>query len=527
MKRFASALSSSYVALLAQLSLQLWFLPHLLDSVGSRLAGVYLSLIFFLGLIGLSVGWVAAPASNLIARAEAAGRYGEASRIFGAVTQLFVGTALLIFLLVALFGSSVIEVCFHADSPLLQHELTLTVLYGGIQFIFVWLFAADVIWLRAKLHDASVSALRLLGTIAVFVSLLLIEGKWTIPNVMAAQIVGPLVSYLGGKVFIRFVGGPEPRLGLWPDLHAVRDLLRVVGPGFAFMSLLQSSAASLDSLVIGALVGAHAVTDMTVIFKIGDVAALLVERALDVVIPFIAKLEAHARSDSIRRLYITGSRFLLGLGIVGATLYSFFALPVAVWWVGSEHVPALRSVFTLASFVLLTRVLNRWEIAMEIAHTSVDGLARRQLTEVVLRLVLFAFLLPAMGVEGALLAMCLSQLFAFLFLYRLRVLSRVGVQFKVYLVEVGVPGVVAGVMASATIFYWGGGLYGAEAGILFLAGGIALSAIVATATLFALLLLLERAQGLIPLRALSAALSEASQPNPKAEEKTFAPPPLA
>jgi O-antigen/teichoic acid export membrane protein len=192
---------------------------------------------------------------------------------------------------------------------------------------------------------------------------------------------------------------PELRFG-WRG--ARRGLARTI-LGFSGALFVADAAARLqtksDELVVGALLSVAAVTPYTIARKLGELAQLLTDQFLRVLLPVASTLHAEQDAARLRALYLTGTRLTLLIFTPTALTLAILGPRILAAWVGEAYAAygPLVAVLTLAGLLSTSQWPGISILQGMARHRFLAGVA---LITGVANLALSIALAPALGLMG-------------------------------------------------------------------------------------------------------------------------------
>jgi O-antigen/teichoic acid export membrane protein len=193
----------------------------------------------------------------------------------------------------------------------------------------------------------------IIGTIflaVATVAVLLLGGG--VLGMVAVSIAVMLMMQAPAIWFINRIA-PELRFG-WRG--AKRSLVRTVisfSWPLSVMDVADRLQTKTDELVIGAFLPISAVTPYAIARRLSEVAQILTDQFMRVLVPLASKLHAEDDEVRLRSVYVTGTRLTLALFLpVGCTLV-ILGRPILTVWVGAVYADYahLVTILTLASLI--------------------------------------------------------------------------------------------------------------------------------------------------------------------------------
>jgi O-antigen/teichoic acid export membrane protein len=130
-----------------------------------------------------------------------------------------------------------------------------------------------------------------------------------------------------------------PALGLrWR--HVRRGMLRLLS-GFTLPIFVTDMAEHLrsktDGIVIGAVISVGAVTPYAIALKLSEIARILSDRFIRVLLPLASELHAENDPAALRMLFTSATRLTLAIATLFGCTVVLLAEPILAAWVGSEY----------------------------------------------------------------------------------------------------------------------------------------------------------------------------------------------
>jgi O-antigen/teichoic acid export membrane protein len=224
-----------------------------------------------------------------------------------------------------------------------------------------------------------------------------------------AMLGGPPVAYLGSTVTLFAFTRPDLR----PRLRMVTSSTsrRVLRNGASFFVLATAGAVGYqsDTLVISHFIGADAVADYTVPFRLFMLAPTLVALVVTPLWPAYGEAVARGDLDWVRRTFRRSIVVSLVLTVVPTIILIPVAQPIIDRWIGPEVTPPIGLIVGIGAWA----VVNAVSLALAMLFNGC-GVLRFQVVVAtamaVSNLVLSIVLVQGIGIEGPIIATVGTQI---------------------------------------------------------------------------------------------------------------------
>jgi O-antigen/teichoic acid export membrane protein len=199
-------------------------------------------------------------------------------------------------------------------------------------------------------------------------------------------------------------------------------------------------------LIVGSMLGAIPLTFFAIAWRLVEFAKALLRTATNTLTPAISSLEAKGETESIRQVFLFGSRWVLYLMLPVQLGLIFFGRPFLTTWMGSdefarESYPSLIILASTLSLVMAQSIASRVLYGM----AKLNRFARATVIEAVVNVGLSLALGWKWGMIGVALGMAIPNLFMNLWVIGYTVYF-LNISVSKYLVEVWLRPVVLGGM---------------------------------------------------------------------------------
>jgi O-antigen/teichoic acid export membrane protein len=396
-RRVAWNTLSNYAGKLATIASGIILTPFILHQVGPVSYGLWV-------LVGSVVGYgslldlgISSAIIKYVAEYRARGQADEARRLVATALWLYTALAVVVVGLSAL-GAPLFPRLFQVPPADRETAVWLVFLAGAGTGLGLPCSTAGAVLRglhRFDLQNVLVLASALLSTIGTIVVLLLGGG---IIGVMLVSITIMLVLQAPAIWLVRRAA---PDVGVsWRGGSLAR-----VGPVLGFSSWLFAINAAgrvqtkSDEIVIGSFLPVAAVTPYALANKLSDVALMLADQFMKVLLPLASELHAGGDLARLRALYLTSTRLTLAILVpVGGTL-AVLAGPLLGAWVGAAY---SEYAYLVVILILADAIsASQWP-----AGSVLQAMVRHRLLAVtavasaIVNLGLSIVLLPRLGLAG-------------------------------------------------------------------------------------------------------------------------------
>ncbi len=357
-------------------TLGLWFLltPMILAYVGPGGYGAWVlagSLVAYGTLLGFDQG---SAIVKFLAEYRARGELARSRRLIATAQQLY----LLLGLVAVLIGIAIMPVIPAIFGvPMGQRDevstvVLLTALMLGAIISGIPVQATLGGLHRYDLYNTIEVAASLIWGMAVVVALV---AGWGVTGIIAVNI--PIIIAMR-VITVWAIRRTEPDLYVgWSG--ADRSMVRTLVQFNAFVLASQVSdrlKKKTDELIVGAFLSVVAVAPYSVARKASELAFLLSEQLVRMVLPLASELHAQRDPGRLRTLYIVATRATIGVSLPTALVLLFLTGPLLTLWVGAEYV----AVAPLVAILLLASLAS---ISAQPAVALLQGMGRIRLISMI------------------------------------------------------------------------------------------------------------------------------------------------
>lgn len=229
-------------------------------------------------------------------------------------------------------------------------------------------------------------------------------------GLIGLAVVGLTITILQGGIKALLALRNEPTLLLGARRFRSTRVREVLSFGFWNMlrSITTMVPVRITPLLVGALLGAAAVTPLSIAARLIATASAILVAATGVVVPIATAMHARRDHDAQRSLLREGGTYSLAAATVLLVLLLLLGRPLIHLWVGPDMDSAypLLVVLAVGRWISMSQVVTRGMITAQARHRT---LALVNLAQAVLTVVLIAALLRPWGVIGAVAAVALGD----------------------------------------------------------------------------------------------------------------------
>ena len=361
-RRLLVGAATNWLAFAATLLVGFFLTPYLVRRIGDGPYGVWAfveSVLAYLTLFDLGI---AACVVRFVARFHATGDRDDLNRLVSTCLALFLGLGLLLFAV----GAGLL--------PLFVGSLEEAGVPPGEVVAFALLMVANLaVTLPLSLFPSVLDGLeRFALKSAVRIALLAVRTTGTVlvleqrPSLLALGVLFTACNLVEHAVLAGLAVRALPELRLSWRLVDRATLKRVRGYSLdAFLAMVAGRACVQSGAVIaGAFLGAAPVTYFALASRLVEFAKALLRTATNTLAPAVSSLEAAGDMDTIRRMFLRGTRWVLYLILPVHLGLVVFGRPFLTTWLGGPEYaercyPALVILSATLSLVIAQSVASR------------------------------------------------------------------------------------------------------------------------------------------------------------------------
>ena len=411
--RWVLNIASNYLRVIVGIAVMFFLIPFMVSRLGVDMFGLWSLIFAVVGLFGLMDLGFATAAMKYVAELTASGDHAGRNEVLATLLVVYGVLGAICLVLVAILAGPASS--WFALSPDQAQPFTLALwLIGTVVAInFPASLVKAILIGSGRMH--LVNAIELIITLvnAALIVILLEAGLGLVGMAIATaatMLLGPIVML---PLAIRLTPGlsASPRLF---SRSRVRELL-----GFSVYFFIANVAVliilRIDPVVIKMFLALSAVAVYAVAAKIAEYTYLLNKQFSNALMPLVSQSKGAGDADTVRRILVDGTRFLLAIAVPFIALLFFYADAIVIRWMGPEFAEAVPLLRILLLAVLFSSVqLNAANVlGMTGQHRFV---AFAMGGSAVLNLILSIILIQTLGLTGVALGTLLATLVAeFLF----------------------------------------------------------------------------------------------------------------
>lgn len=413
---YAGAVISGYGLVFLQMLVQVLLIPLYLSSLGVYLFGLLMVVFGIVTLVSWGIRWLQGVVLVAAAKLEATGDRLALSRLCAAL-YLAVGAYALTAIAVAIAVLALLAAREMGGDPegiAAWSAVSLPGLFAAVSMHIVSLLGLTVeLWILIALRRQMVANLILILSLAVAIPLLVawLLGGGSLPGVISCLAVGSCVGW------VLAVAARRRRLGLKIGLRSFRgaallarsEFMGRQGRSFFFYGML-ALAMLADVPIIGFLMGPDEASRLVLVWKIAEVAVLLLWRLVDHLKPEIIMMQQAGQAERLRRVYRHALMLVRLLAAAGGILYALLGPWLVGLWVGPRYAPDEWWAYALAGAAIFWLGTAYLPESFAYSLGRIGNLARLKAVEVSAKLVLLLAFLPWFGAYSPLLALSAAHL---------------------------------------------------------------------------------------------------------------------
>jgi O-antigen/teichoic acid export membrane protein len=405
--RWVINIASNYLRVIVGIAVMFFLIPYMVSRLGIETFGLWSLIFAVVGLFGLLDLGFATAAMKYVAELTASGDHAQRNQVLATllVVYLVLG-AVCLALVAALAGPASGWFDLPADQAR-PFTLALWLIGAVVAINFPASLVKAILIGSGRMH--LVNGIELVTTLvnAALIVILLEAGL----GLAGVAIATATTMLLGPLVMLPLAIRLTPGLSASPRLFSrarVRELM-----GFSVYFFIANVAVliilRIDPVVIKSFLTLSAVAVYAVAAKIAEYAYLLNKQFSNALMPLVSQSKGAGDTDTVRRVLVDGTRFLLAIAVPFMALLFFYADAIVVRWMGPEFAEAVPLLRLLLLAVLFSSVqLNAANVlGMTGAHRFV---AFAMGGSAVVNLVLSIILIRHLGLTGVALGTLVATL---------------------------------------------------------------------------------------------------------------------
>ena len=440
---------SNYACTFIRLSMGFLLTPFILHHIGSTAFGLLTLVMSTIGYSSLLEFGIAGAITKYVAGCHARGQMHEAQSLITTALCLYSLLGLLTFGL-SLAIAPIVTNLFNVPPDMQSTALWLVVLLGFQIAISIPSAAPAAILFGLQRYDLVNLTVMIETLITALATVLVLTHGGSVLALVAVSIPLILLTQAARILIIRRIA-PDLRLG---PVRMRRQMVRTI-MSFSASVFLTNMAWRIetksDNLVIGATLPIAAITPYTIAQRLSEIARMLTEQFVKVLLPLASELDARNNKIHLRELYIASTRLTLAIFLPIGCVIVILARSILTAWVGGAYAEYANLVTILTAAGLID--ISQWP-----AGSILQGMGRhRPLAAIVVCSALANVALSIMLVRkfgltgiavGTLIPMTVAYL-GFMLPYALRV---IGVSFTDVLKNVLLPSLLPAVPTAIVLY---------------------------------------------------------------------------
>lgn len=356
--KYLRAIASGYVLMGVMTLCQLVLVPFYLEFLGVENFGILTMMLSACNYVAIGVTWLSGGMTRVLSEHFARGDLeGFAS---GYVLCRFLYVAYSLFVVTVVWMVLVLSSSASELSTDLFHSLILASLY----LVVLYAYNAERVALASRHLQWRSNLYEIVGQGGFFLTayISLVHG-FGLVGVMFAQLVGMVL------VLVIAVKCPSSNQTTIASQQVSKESLaniwkRVSGStGFqyVFFGVLILTIQA-DVLLVGWLSDANVVAKYYLLWRIPEIAILLLSRIPGTLGPFVVAMDAKNNRASLKRIYVLGYIAFFSFAGVGALVYGIYGSNILGLWVGSDKALTDSCAYTLAALAMFCVALTKWPI---------------------------------------------------------------------------------------------------------------------------------------------------------------------
>jgi len=411
--RWVINIASNYLRVIVGIAVMFFLIPFMVSRLGVDMFGLWSLIFAVVGLFGLLDLGFATAAMKYVAELTASGDHAGRNEVLATLLVVYSVLGAVCLALVALLAGPASGWFDLPPDQAQPFTLALWLIGAVVAINFPASLVKAILIGSGRMH--LVNAVELVITLvnAALIVILLEAGF----GLVGMAIATATTMLLGPMVMLPLAIRLTPGLSASPRLFSrsrVRELL-----GFSVYFFVANVAVlvilRIDPVVIKAFLSLGAVAVYAVAAKIAEYTYLLNKQFSNALMPLVSQSKGAGNVDTVRRILVDGTRFLLAIAVPFIALLFFYADAIVILWMGQEFAESVPLLRILLLAVLFSSVqLNAANVlGMTGKHRFV---AFAMGGSAVLNLILSIALIQIFGLTGVALGTLLATLAAEFFL---------------------------------------------------------------------------------------------------------------
>lgn len=417
---YVAALISGYGLVGANIVVQILLVPLYLQTLGKSEFGFLMFVLSIVNFSAFGIGWMSGGSVRVLGEFFARNDGSAFRRAYFQMRVVFwIYSALAAILILSVGGwpGSPLAVRF-ADigEQTVQHTMLALALYLVVYYDFT--ASRHALTAMGRQSTANNATVLSLVVFALFVV------PWL--TIFDGGLAGVVVGLAAGAVIARLVVARYVSRGLralkaseepYDGRRVLGFFLGRRGMGYALYGALLLVLQS-DVIIVGWIGGAAVAAEFVLIWKVAEVAALMLWRIPETLQPYIVHLDTRGERDNLSRIYRGVLKRCAVLGACAGIFYALLGPLIVELWVGEAEAPKEPVAFVLAGLAIFWLVMARAPAVFAYSMVRLKALVAILALEVVCKLVGTILLFPKMGYLAPLFAFTLVHVFGIALLYQ-------------------------------------------------------------------------------------------------------------
>ncbi len=411
--RWVLNIASNYLRVIVGIAVMFFLIPFMVSRLGVDMFGLWTLIFAVVGLFGLMDLGFATAAMKYVAELTASGDHAGRNEVLATLLMVYGVLGVICLVLVAILAGPAAGWFDLSPDHAQPFTLALWLIGTAVAINFPASLVKAILIGSGRMH--LVNAIELVTTLvnAALIVILLEAGF----GLLGMAIATATTMLLGPVVMLPLAIRLTPGLSASPRLFSrsrVRELLGV-SVYFFVANVAVLIILRIDPVVIKMFLALSAVAVYAVAAKIAEYTYLLNKQFSNALMPLVSQSKGAGDADTVRRILVDGTRFLLAIAVPFIALLFFYADAIVIRWMGHEFAQSVPLLRILLLAVLFSSVqLNAANVlGMTGEHRFV---AFAMGGSAVLNLILSIILIQIFGLTGVALGTLLATLVAeFLF----------------------------------------------------------------------------------------------------------------
>ncbi|WP_295389462.1 MATE family efflux transporter [uncultured Thiodictyon sp.] len=352
--RWVLNIASNYLRVIVGIAVMFFLIPFQVSHLGLDLFGLWSLIFAVVGLFGLLDLGFATAAMKYVAELTASGDHAARNQVLSTLLVVYTVLGLICIALVAILAGPASGWFALKPDQAAPFTLALWLLGGVVAINFPASLIKAILIGSGRMH--LVNGIELVTTLvnAALIVILLQAGL----GLVGMAIATATTMLLGPVVMLPLTIRLTPGLSVSPRLFAparVRELL-----GFSVYFFIANVAVliilRMDPVVIKTFLPLTAVAVYAVGAKIAEYTYLLNKQFSNALMPLVSLSKGAGDTDTVRRILVDGTRFLLAIAVPFVALLLFYSEPFIVHWMGPDFAESVTVLRILLLAMLLASV---------------------------------------------------------------------------------------------------------------------------------------------------------------------------